>query len=141
MYARDYVLGQGLQSDGGIMKTGGVILGMLVGMGVVTSWAAPSVESVDPWMVATGLGGCAGVKTVAGDLDDLLAWSGPEEFVNDLRAKGVQVSTLTAEYHGRYLVKVVVPTRRVDTVFVPLSLCREMMQEELRRSPGHGTVR
>ena len=123
------------------MKTGGVILGVLLGMGMVTSWAAPSAESVDPWMVATGMGGCAGVTTVAGDLEDLSAWSGPEEFVNGLRAKGVQVSTVMAEYHGRYLVKVVVPARRVDTVFVPLSLCREMMQEELRRSPGNGTVR
>lgn len=121
------------------MRTGWVILGMLLSVWAEASWALPSAEPVDPWMVATGMGGCAGVATVGGDVGDLAAWSGPEEFVNQLRAKDVQVSTVTAEYHGRYLVKIVVPTRQVDTVFVPMSLCREMMQEELRRPSGIGS--
>jgi hypothetical protein len=131
------------------MKQGQVQMGIKVGgiwvlMGVILALAVPNTvfaqpfEAGDPWMVATGMGGCAGVTSVGGDLGDLSAWASPEDFVNGLRAKGLQVSTVTAEYHGRYLVKVVVPARKVDTVFVPLSLCREMMQEELRRAPTRG---
>jgi len=119
----------------GLMRRGWFVMGGILGLAMQTTVFAQPFEGGDPWMVATGMGGCAGVTSVGGDLGDLSAWTGPEEFVNGLRAKGVQVSTVTAEYHGRYLVKVVVPARKVDAVFVPLSLCREMMREELRRSP------
>lgn len=100
-------------------------------------WAVPvmaqSPYGPERWMVASGMGGCGEVSSIAGEVSDLPKWSGPEEFVNALRGKGYQVSTVTAEYEGRYLVKVVVPARHVDTVFLPLSLCRKMFQEELDR--------
>ncbi len=92
-----------------------------------------SHASTDYWMVASGQGGCAAVTTIAGDLSDLAPWRGPEDFVNGLRAKGLQVSTVTGEYQGRYLVKVVVPERKVDVVFVPYSLCQVMWREEIER--------
>lgn len=110
----------------------------LVGMGMATILAVSSASAQpanlpDVWMVATGMGGCAEVSEVSGQIGDVPRWSGPEDFVNSLRGKGLQVSTVTAEYRGRYIVKVVVPARQVDTVFIPLSLCREMFQEELNR--------
>ncbi len=132
------MMGLGRQRMGARVGRTWVLMGALFGLAMPHTVLAQPFEAGDPWMVATGMGGCAGVTSVGGDLGDLSAWANPEEFVNGLRAKGVQVSTVTAEYHGRYLVKVVVPARKVDTVFVPLSLCREMMQEELRRSTTRG---
>ncbi len=106
---------------------------MLLGGLGVTSVGAQSPLGSERWMVASGMGGCGEVASITGEVSDLPKWSGPEEFVNALRSKGYQVSTVTAEYEGRYLVKVVVPARHVDTVFLPLSLCRKMFQEELDR--------
>jgi hypothetical protein len=126
--------GKGAEGTEGCMPRG------LLGLVALAIGFATSTVSADPatlpdiWMVATGMGGCAEVSEVAGQIRDLPQWSGPEDFVNTLRRKGLQVSTVTAEYHGRYIVKVVVPSRQVDTVFIPLSLCREMFQEELNRT-------
>jgi hypothetical protein len=92
-------------------------------------------------MVATGQGGCSAVTSITGELRDLPNWGGPEDFVNALRAKGVQVSTVTGEYEGRYMVKVVVPSRGVDVVFVPYSLCRKMWKEEIERFSRQGSGR
>jgi len=120
------------------MRTVGLVVGVLMGL-VGTAVFAESPKPVegwmDPWMVATGMGGCAGVTTVPGEVSDLSPWFGPEDFVNQLRAKDLQVSTVTAQVQGRYVVKVLVPTRNVNVVFVPRSLCRLMIQEELDRSP------
>jgi hypothetical protein len=98
------------------------------------SQAQSEVPIRDRWMVAAGGGSCAAVTSIKGELWDVPAWEGPEEFVNALRAKGLQVSTVMGEYQGRYMVKVVVPARHVDVVFVPYSLCRAMWQEELDRA-------
>lgn len=100
-----------------------------------SSWgvAGDRVQVPDHWMVAGGLGGCSAVTAIEGDLRDLKPWQGPEEFVNGLREKGLQVSTVTGEYQGRYMVKVVVPARGVDVVFLPYSLCRIMWREEIDR--------
>ncbi len=100
-----------------------------------SSWvlAGERVQVPDHWMVAGGVGGCSAVTSIDGDLRDLKPWQGPEDFVNGLREKGLQVSTVTGEYQGRYMVKVLVPARGVDVVFVPYSLCRIMWQEELDR--------
>ncbi len=102
---------------------------------VSSSWvvAGDRVQVPDHWMVAGGLGGCSAVTAIDGDLRDLKPWQGPEEFVNGLREKGLQVSTVTGEYQGRYMVKVVVPSRGVDVVFLPYSLCRIMWLEEIDR--------
>ncbi len=94
---------------------------------------AQSLGDADYWMIARGQGGCSSVSAVKGDLHDLAPWSNPEDFVNGLRDKGIEVSTVTGEFKGRYLVKVLVPSRRVDVVFLPYSLCRIMWQEELER--------
>lgn len=112
------------------------ITGAVLVLGVFTpiwSHAQSGVPVPDRWMVASGEGSCAAVTSIAGELRDVPAWQGPEDFVNALREKGLQVSTVMGEYQGRYMVKVVVPARHVDVVFVPYSLCRAMWQEELDR--------
>lgn len=117
----------------------GAVRGLLL-MGTLVvgsaSWGLAGEQRAqvpDHWMVAGGLGGCSAVTAIEGDLRDVKAWQGPEDFVNGLREKGLQVSTVTGEYQGRYMVKVLVPARGVDVVFVPYSLCRIMWQEEIDR--------
>lgn len=100
----------------------------------IWSYAQAGEPIRDRWMVAAGEGSCAAVTSIEGDVRDIPPWQGPEEFVNALREKGLQVSTVMGEYQGRYMVKVVVPARHVDVVFVPYSLCRAMWQEELERA-------
>ena len=117
--------------DGAVSRL--VLTGLF--LAAFTSWgvAGERVQVPDHWMVAGGLGGCSAVTAIEGDLRDLKPWQGPEEFVNGLREKGLQVSTVTGEYQGRYMVKVVVPSRGVDVVFLPYSLCRIMWLEEIDR--------
>lgn len=117
------------------MRVGTVVLVGLVSFSpiVAAKGQAQSLRGADHWMIAGGQGGCSSVTAMQRDLRGLTSWSSPEEFVNGLREKGIQVSTVTGEFQGRYLVKVVVPARGVDVVFVPYSLCRIMWQEELDR--------
>ena len=119
------------------------VVAMMVSVcvGISSPGFAKTSDRPDHWMVATGQGGCSAVTSITGELRDLPNWGGPEDFVNSLRAKGVQVSTVTGEYEGRYMVKVVVPSRGVDVVFVPYSLCRKMWKEEIERFSRQGSGR
>ena len=118
-----------------------VAMTVCVCAGISSLCFAKTSDRPDHWMVATGQGGCSAVTSITGELRDLPNWGGPEDFVNSLRAKGVQVSTVTGEYEGRYMVKVVVPSRGVDVVFVPYSLCRKMWKEEIERFSRQGSGR
>ncbi|MCP9447901.1 MAG: hypothetical protein NNA22_10085 [Nitrospira sp.] len=74
------------------MVRGFLGLGALaLGLATSTVFAEPATLP-DRWMVATGMGGCAEVSEVSGQIGDVPRWSGPEEFVNSLRGKGLQVS-------------------------------------------------
>ena len=108
---------------------------LLAGLAIIGStgvaWSADS--NPGGWMLAAGDGGCADLSVLRGKTLDLLAWQTPEEFVNHLRARNENVSTVTAKVEPGYMVKVVVPQRGIDVVFVPLPVCRAMWQEALRR--------
>lgn len=86
------------------------------------------------WMLAAPDGGCTDLSVIHQKTRDLAKWSSPEELVNTLRARDENVSTLTAKVEPGYVVKVVVPGRDIDVVFVPFSVCRAMWQEKVQRS-------
>lgn len=86
------------------------------------------------WMLAAPDGGCTDLSVIRTKTRDLSAWNSPEELVNTLRARDENVSTLTAKVEPGYVVKVVVPGRDIDVVFVPFTVCRAMWQEKLQRS-------
>lgn len=74
------------------MARGFLGLGALaLGLATSTVFAEPATLP-DRWMVATGMGGCAEVSEVSGQIGDVPRWSGPEDFVNSLRNMGLQVS-------------------------------------------------
>ena len=86
------------------------------------------------WMLAAPNGGCTDLSLLRTKTRDLAKWSSPEELVNTLRARDETVSTLTAKVEPGYVVKVVVPGRDIDVVFVPFAVCRAMWQEKVQRS-------
>jgi hypothetical protein len=117
----------------GIMnKRAGHVLGMMILVMVPTLGAAFDTTQIG-WMLAAPDGGCTDLSVIRNKTLDLLAWNSPEEFVNSLRARNENVSTLTAKVEPGYMVKVVVPGRDIDVVFVPFQVCRAMWQEKLQR--------
>jgi len=86
------------------------------------------------WMLAAPDGGCTDLSVIRQKTRGLAKWNSPEELVNTLRARDENVSTVTAKVEPGYVVKVVVPGRDIDVVFVPFNVCRAMWQEKVQRS-------
>ena len=91
-------------------------------------------DSPNAWMLAAPDGGCTDLSVIRQKTRGLAKWDSPEELVNTLRARDENVSTVTAKVDPGYMVKVVVPGRDIDVVFVPFGVCRAMWQEKLQRS-------
>ncbi len=100
----------------------------------MSTMAAAGDTKPRQWMLAAPDGGCTDLSVIRTKTRDLAAWNSPEELVNSLRARDENVSTLTAKVEPGYVVKVVVPGRDIDVVFVPFTVCRAMWQEKLPRS-------
>jgi hypothetical protein len=111
----------------------GHVLGMLVALVLAPTLGTAVDTNQLVWMLAAPDGGCMDLSAIQKKTHDLLAWNSPEEFVNHLRARNENVSTLTAKVEPGYLVKVVVPGRDIDVVFVLFQVCRAMWQEKLQR--------
>jgi len=128
-----------------------VLSGVEIIMKAITSWARLGVlcgallgsfggpaQAVDTtqlgWMLAAPEGGCTDLSVIRPKTRDLGAWNSPEELVDTLRARDENVSTLTANVDSGYVLKLVVPGRDIDVVFVPFSVCRAMWQEKIQRS-------
>lgn len=105
----------------------------MIGMVLVPTLGAAVETMLRGWMLAAPDGGCTDLSVIRQKTRDLAAWNSPEELVNTLRARDENVSTLTAKVEPGYMVKVVVPGRDVDVVFVPFTVCRAMWQEKLQR--------
>ena len=112
----------------------GQVLGLLVTLVLAPTLGAALDTNQLVWMVAAPDGGCTDLSVIRTKTRDLAAWNSPEELVNTLRARDENVSTLTAKVEPGYLVKVVVPGRDIDVVFVPFTVCRAMWQEKVQRS-------
>lgn len=114
------------------MRTRGAGLVMAIVLGPALGMAAD--HSPNAWMLAAPDGGCTDLSVIRQKTRGLAKWTSPEELVNTLRARDENVSTLTAKVEPGYVVKVVVPGRDIDVVFVPFSVCRAMWQEKVQRS-------
>ena len=114
-------------------KRAGHILGMMIVVMVPTLGAAFDTTQIG-WMLAAPDGGCTDLSAIRKKIPDLSAWNSPEELVNSLRARNENVSTLTAKVEPGFMVKVIVPGRDIDVVFVPFHVCRAMWQEKVQRS-------
>lgn len=88
--------------------------------------------SVSGWMMAGAQGGCADLSTIRNKTLDLLAWSSPEELINHLRARREVVGVAASKVFPGYMVKVVVPGRDIDVVFVPVEVCRLFWEHSVR---------
>lgn len=88
--------------------------------------------SVSGWMMAGEQGGCADLSTIRNKTLDLLAWSSPEELINHLRARREFVGVAALKVSPGYMVKVVVPGRDIDVVFVPVEVCRLLWEQSVR---------
>lgn len=88
--------------------------------------------AVSGWMMAGEQGGCADLSTIRTKTLDLLAWSSPEELINHLRARRELVGVAASKVSPGYMVKVVVPGRSIDVVFVPIEVCRILWEQSVR---------
>jgi hypothetical protein len=112
----------------------GRLVGLAIGVALIPTIATAEDNTPRGWMLATPDGGCTNLSVIRTKTRDLAAWNSPEELVNTLRARDESASTLTAKVEPGYVVKVVVPGRDIDVVFVPFTVCRAMWQEKLQRS-------
>ena len=112
----------------------GRMLGMITAVLLVPTLGTATDLSPNAWMLAVPDGGCMDLSVIRPKTRGLAKWNSPEELVNTLRARDENVSTLTAKVEPGYVVKVVVPGRDIDVVFVPFTVCRAMWQEKLQRS-------
>lgn len=112
----------------------GRMLGMIASVFLVPTLGMTADISPNAWMLAAPDGGCTDLSVIRQKTRGLATWNSPEELVNTLRARDENVSTLTAKVEPGYVVKVVVPGRDIDVVFVPFTVCRAMWQEKLQRS-------
>lgn len=111
----------------------GRMLGMIAAVLLVPTFGMTADVSPNAWMLAAPDGGCTDLSVIRQKTRGLARWNSPEELVNTLRARDENVSTLTAKVEPGYVVKVVVPGRDIDVVFVPFTACRAMWQEKLQR--------
>jgi hypothetical protein len=111
----------------------GRIVEVVAALVLVPTLAMAADLSPRAWMLAAPDGGCTDLSVIRQKTRDLARWNSPEELVNTLRARDENVSTLTAKVESGYVVKVVVPGRDIDVVFVPFTVCRAMWQEKLQR--------
>jgi hypothetical protein len=117
-----------------MMTTTRRIVGLAMALMLAPTVGMAADATPREWMLAAPDGGCADLSVIRTKTRDLSAWNSPEELVNTLRARDENVSTLTANVELGYVVKVVVPGRDIDVVFVPFTVCRAMWQEKLQRS-------
>ncbi len=108
-----------------VVSSGGCVLLLSV-----VTWA--DELSVSGWMMAGEQGGCADLSTIRNKTLDLLAWSSPEELINHLRARREVVGVAASKVSPGYMVKVVVPGRDIDVVFIPVEVCRLLWEQSVR---------
>lgn len=112
----------------------GRVVGIIAAMLLAPTLGMATDVSPNTWMLAAPDGGCTDLSVIRQKTRGLARWNSPEELVNTLRARDENVSTLTAKVDPGYVVKVVVPGRDIDVVFVPFSVCRAVWQEKVQRS-------
>jgi hypothetical protein len=101
--------------------------------GVLTACVAEA-QQVEPWMIASRDGGCMELSVLKQALPDVGdAWTTPYELADLFRERNEKASTLRADMPEGPLIKVVVPSRRLDVVLLPMSVCRAIWQERLQR--------